>query len=493
MLLTPRSHAVLDKYASRIFWGFVVLHVLCWTILPALIQLNAPLDTVEGFAWGHEMQWGYYKHPPLQAWLLQFVTYIFGNSGFGYFGLSAVTVGITFWAVYRTSRLFTSRTKSLVATLLCEGIVYFNFLSPEFNPNVLQLMTWSLSGYAFAHAVLRGKLKYWLLLGAFFAIGVYAKYSIALLGLGFFIFMVTHHEARHFLATPKPYLAGLLFAALVTPHAIWLINHDFLPFTYALSRSEEAKDIAQRLYFPFKFTLSQILDMVPMLALVTLLQNFKYPAPKQAHLRNQLLNFLAFAPLVLNFIISLITGHKALDMWGMPYLSFIPLWFVVNAPLDYSLKSLKAFAVAWGFVFFIALGAFYFSVEMAPSYGFKPIRGHFPGKQLSQTMHEHWSKVTPEPLTYVISDAWIGGNIALYAPDITKRPHVFLDGNQTISPWIDSDDVAAKGALVIWPSHLTKPALLDKMNVKIETITPAWQTNTNAPPPSLNWAIIAPK
>lgn len=230
-----------------------------------------------------------------------------------------------------------------------------------------------------------------------------------------------------------------------------------------------------------------------MLALVTLLQNFKYPAPKQAHLRNQLLNFLAFAPLVLNFIISLITGHKALDMWGMPYLSFIPLWFVVNAPLDYSLKSLKAFAVAWGFVFFIALGAFYFSVEMAPSYGFKPIRGHFPGKQLSQTMHEHWSKVTPEPLTYVISDAWIGGNIALYAPDITKRPHVFLDGNQTISPWIDSDDVAAKGALVIWPSHLTKPALLDKMNVKIETITPAWQTNTNAPPPSLNWAIIAPK
>ncbi len=493
MLLTPPSPAALDKYASRIFWGFVVLHVLCWTILPSLFQPNAPLDTVEGFVWGNEMQWGYYKHPPLQAWLLQFVTHIFGNSGFGYFGLSALTTGIAFWAIYRTSRLFTTRTKALIATLLCEGIVYFNFLSPEFNPNVLQLMTWSLSAYTFANAVLRGKLKYWLLLGVFFALGVYAKYSIALLGLGFFIFTITHQEARRFLATSKPYLAGLVFAALVTPHALWLLDHDFLPFTYALSRSVEAKDLAERFFFPFKFTMSQLLDMVPMISLVMLLQNLKYPAPQQAHLHRKMLNYLAFAPLVLNFIISLFTGHKALDMWGMPYLSFIPLWLVVNAPLNYSLKSLKTFGIAWSFVFVIALGAFYFSVAMAPSYGLKPIRGHFPGKQLSQTMFEKWGEATDAPLTYIVSDAWIGGNIALYAPELAKRPHVFIDGNKAISPWIDIHDVAAKGALVIWPSNLARPAFLDKKNVKIETTQPAWQTVTNAPSPSLNWAIVPPK
>ncbi|MDX1922916.1 MAG: glycosyltransferase family 39 protein [Alphaproteobacteria bacterium] len=488
----PPNHAELDKHASKFFWGFVALHVVCWTFLPSLIQPNAPLDTVEGFVWGNEMQWGYYKHPPLQAWLLQFVAYIFGNSGFGYFGLSALTIGISFWAIYRTGRLFTTRMNALVATLLCEGIVYFNFLSPEFNPNVLQLMTWSLSAYAFSNAVLRDKLKHWLLLAVFFALGIYAKYSIALLGLGFFIFMITHQDARRFFTTYKPYLALAIFAALIAPHVIWLIQHNFLPFTYALSRSDEAKNVMERLYFPFRFTLTQILDMVPMIALVSMLLNFRQRPPKLAHFRHDLLAYLAFAPLALNFIISLCTGHKALDMWGMPYLSFIPLWLIVNAPLDLSMKNLKPFAIAWGFVFVISLGAFYFSVAMAPSYGFKPLRGHFSGAELSRIMHEKWQSATNTPLTYIVSDAWLGGNIALYSPDVAKRPHVFIDGNALISPWIDMNEVIEKGALVVWRENAPKPVFLNNISPKIEEMDVPWQTVTKMPPLHIYWTIVAP-
>lgn len=502
MLPTPSHPAALnntfDRYASTIFWGFAALHVICWTLLPSIIQLNAPLDTVEGFAWGNEMQWGYYKHPPLQAWLLQFVTHIVGNSGVGHFSLSAITTGISFWAIYRTGRLFTTRMNALIATLLCEGIVYFNFLSPEFNPNVLQLMTWSLSAYAFSNAILRGKLKYWLLLGVFFALGIYAKYSIGLLGLGFFIFIITHQATRNLFASCKPYLAGALFAALSAPHALWLIDHDFLPFTYALSRSEEAKDMLEHLYFPFRFTLTQILDMLPMIALVFMLLNVRLRPPKQTHLRRDLLAYLAFAPLVLSAIISFCTGHKVLDMWGMPYLSFIPLWLIVNAPLDLSIKNLKPFAIAWGFVFIIPLGVFYFSMALAPSYGFKPLRGHFPGTELSRIMHEKWQSATGKPLTYIVGDAWLGGNIALYAPrtytpDITKRPHVFIDGNAQISPWIDVNDVTQKGALVVWRDNAPKPIFPGKILPSIEEVSVPWQIATKTPPPHIYWTIIPPK
>ena len=37
----------------------------------ALTSPNAPLDVIEGYAWGHEWPLGTYKHPPLQAWILQ--------------------------------------------------------------------------------------------------------------------------------------------------------------------------------------------------------------------------------------------------------------------------------------------------------------------------------------------------------------------------------------------------------------------------------------
>ncbi len=493
-MLSAPSHPAIDQQASKLFWAFVMLHFLCWTILPTLTLPNAPLDAVEGFVWGNEMQWGYYKHPPLQAWLLQFVANIFGYSGFGYFGLSALTTSIALWAIYRTGRLFTTRTKALIATLLCEGILYFNFLSPEFNPNVLQLMTWALCSYAFSSAILNGKLKHWILLGVFFAIGCYAKYSIALLALGFGLFMLSQKEARYQLTTIKPYLSLIVFGVLLSPHILWLFDHHFLPFSYALSRSIAAADIFERLYFPVKFTLSQLLDMAPMLALASTLLDIRHPAPQQANLRNQLLAVLAFAPLVLNFIISLMTGHKPLDMWGMPYLSFIPLWIVVSAPLDYSEKKLRAAAIAWACVFILSLTAFYVSAVYGPSLGFKPLRGHFPGAALSQLMHDKWQEQAKDaPLTYVISDSWLGGNIALYAPDIQNRPHVFIDGDITNSPWINQQDLSDKGAVVVWRNKDATPAYLVNYKGKIETAELPWQAVTKMPSTQIYWAILKPK
>lgn len=494
MLISP-NYPALEKNASKLFWAFVITHLLCWTILPALIQPNAPLDVVEGFVWGNEMQWGYYKHPPLQAWLLQFVSHIFGNSGFGYFGLSALTTSISLWAVYRTGRLFTTKAKALIATMLCEGILYFNFLSTEFNPNVLQLMTWACCAYAFANAMLRGKTKHWIFLGMCFAIGFYAKYSIALLGLGFGLFILCQKEARHSLQSYKPYLSLIIFGALLSPHIIWLFDHHFLPFTYAISRSEAATDMAQRLLFPFKFTLSQILDMTPMLAMAWLLMDMRHPAPQQSGFRKKLLSLLAFAPLVLNFVLSLITGHKALDMWGMPYLSFIPLWIVVNMPMDYSGKKLRPAAISWACVFVLALSAFYVSVMYSPQLGFKPLRGHFPGAALSQLIHNQWQVQNGNrnaPLTYIISDSWLGGNIALYAPDTHNRPHVFIDWDVTNSPWIDPQDVKNKGAVVIWHNREAKPPYLSDFKGKIETAELPWQTVTQKPPTQVYWAIVKP-
>lgn len=53
------------------FWGIVAAHVFVWTLLPTLTQPSAPLDAVEMLFFGREWQWGYFKHPPLPAWLAE--------------------------------------------------------------------------------------------------------------------------------------------------------------------------------------------------------------------------------------------------------------------------------------------------------------------------------------------------------------------------------------------------------------------------------------
>jgi 4-amino-4-deoxy-L-arabinose transferase-like glycosyltransferase len=68
-----------------------------------------------------------------------------------------------------------------VAVLLLEGTVYFNRLSPEFNPKVIQLPVWCLACWSFYRAARFGRAADWLLLGLWLALAGYAKYSSLLL------------------------------------------------------------------------------------------------------------------------------------------------------------------------------------------------------------------------------------------------------------------------------------------------------------------------
>ncbi len=499
--MTARPLPTLEKQAEKIFSLFLALHVFCWTLIPTLLQRNAPLDVMEGFVWGREWQWGYYKHPPLQAWLLEAAGYLFGPSGFGYFGLSALCSGLAIWAVYRTGTMLGDRIRALLAALLAGLILYFNFLSTEFNPNTLTLAIWALTGWAFAGALLQQKKFYWFMLGILFAAGYYAKYSTALLHFSLFLFLIAQKDARRVLLTPWPYLAVLLGAALLAPHVLWLYEHNFMPFTYAASRAGSATNALDHIYFPLKFTASQVLALAPAILLAF---PILWPSKTvtsyhcaQDPLRKDLLLWLAFGLLILAFVISLGTGEKFRDMWGMPFLSFIPLW-IAYQPLRLSDTRLAIFSILWTTLFTLAMTAFAVNLLYAPQLGFKPLRGHFPGADLSQKIRAAWQKQTGTPLTYIISDAWLGGNVALYAPDFASRPHVFIDGDAAISPWIDPEDVKTKGGVLLWKegeipknlltdfpkAHMQEPIELSQATV-LETL-PA-QSRIR-----LGWAILKP-
>ena len=63
---------------SKFFVIFLFVHVSIWTLIPTLANSNLPLDTIEALAWASDIQWGYSKHPPISAWIVEFVYQIFG-------------------------------------------------------------------------------------------------------------------------------------------------------------------------------------------------------------------------------------------------------------------------------------------------------------------------------------------------------------------------------------------------------------------------------
>ena len=74
---------------------FLFLHLLVWTLVPAISNINLPLDTIEALAWGNNLDWGYSKHPPVSTWAVELTYQIFKNQDWSYYFLSQLYLVMT--------------------------------------------------------------------------------------------------------------------------------------------------------------------------------------------------------------------------------------------------------------------------------------------------------------------------------------------------------------------------------------------------------------
>ena len=98
---------------KKLFIIFLFIHVLIWTVIPAFINSNLPLDTVEALAWATDIQWGYSKHPPLSAWFVGLTFNIFSNQDWSYYLLSQLFIVLTFVVVWKFSENLKTTKKAI--------------------------------------------------------------------------------------------------------------------------------------------------------------------------------------------------------------------------------------------------------------------------------------------------------------------------------------------------------------------------------------------
>ena len=137
---------VVERKLNKIFYIFIGLHLIIWTLVPTFTNNNLPLDTIEKLAWATNLDWGFNKHPPASAFFVEVFYQIFGSNDWAYYLLSQIFVVISFFVVWEFSKeFFSNKNYSLLSVLLLEGIYFYNFTTPEFNVNICQLPFWALS------------------------------------------------------------------------------------------------------------------------------------------------------------------------------------------------------------------------------------------------------------------------------------------------------------------------------------------------------------
>ena len=92
-----------NKKILNLFYIFITIHLVLWTVVPSLVNPNLPLDTIEALAWGSNLDWGFNKHPPLSAFSTELIYKIFGPQDWAFYLLSQIFVIISFYFVFKLS------------------------------------------------------------------------------------------------------------------------------------------------------------------------------------------------------------------------------------------------------------------------------------------------------------------------------------------------------------------------------------------------------
>jgi hypothetical protein len=487
-----RSKTVLawiNSHPRRAFAAFLALHAALWTALPALLYPNLPLDLIEALMYGREWQLGYDKLPPLPWWLVEVAYQLVGHD-FAYYLLAQIAVAAGFAFVFLAARALVGTTGALVSVLIVDGLHYFNYTSAKFNHDVVQLPFWALAGFAF-HRALRGRQNAdWLLLGLAVGISLWAKYFVAVLAIPLALFVLFDREARQTLKTPGPYIA--IAAALVTmaPHLVWLVNNNFLPFTYAEHRALPSRGMIDHVWRPLQFAIGQLFFLLPSLLIAAPLfwprrANQSSLIPAQAVIQNhnlgagdsdsrsplsrgrtdhgsddydrRIVTLLAFGPVVTVLALSALSGRGTIAMWGYPLWLFLGLWIVLAARRALDGARLARLSAVWAVVFTGFALAFVVNYAVLPQYDHRYRAVFYPGADIAREISDRYYAVTGKPPVYVIGTMWDGGNIEHYAP---SHPRNLVDGRPARAPWIDLNDLYARGAVVVWTAgdlHVIPP------------------------------------
>ena len=407
------------KNITNLFYIFITIHLILWTLVPTLTNNNLPLDTIEHLAWGSNLDWGFDKHPPAVAFFLEVFYQIFGAQDWAYYLLSQIFVVIAFIVVFKLAEeFFKEKTLSLISVFLLEGIFFYNFTTPEFNVNVCQLPFWALCVY-YSWKLFDKQdvsLTDCFLLGAFAAIGFLSKYLFIYLLLTidilfFYMIFITKYKKFDF-----KYLISLeVFIIVLVPHLIWLTNNDYATITYGLLRTGlESSSLLDHIIYPLIFLGKQIGILVPFFIMsFFLIKKIKF----KVSLKDKKLLFLIFInliPIVLMFLTSMLTGSKIRTMWMTPFYLFFGVLIVYIFQSQINLKKLNSFMSAFLILFIFPLFAYaYISITETDK------RTDYLGKEIAIKTEYLWKQSQSLPINVVLGDEWHAGNLSYH---LNSRP-----------------------------------------------------------------------
>ncbi len=229
-------HLLKDGQASRLFhWPILAIFLISFTMLIRLSFIGfVDLLPEEAYYWAYaqNLDFSYFDHPPMVAWLIRLGTTLLGNTEMAVRIPSCVCSLVAVTYLFGLAYNLYGKTAAYVSAILLSVLPIYFSVGFVMTPDAPLYAAWAATLFYFERAFLGGRSKSWIGVGICLGLGMLSKYSIALLGPAAIVFTFFHSTSRRWYLRPEPYLAGFLAALIFSPVLYWNIHHDWASFAF---------------------------------------------------------------------------------------------------------------------------------------------------------------------------------------------------------------------------------------------------------------------
>jgi 4-amino-4-deoxy-L-arabinose transferase-like glycosyltransferase len=396
-------------------------YAAAWTLYGSIAKSSQDIhpDMAELISWSRDLSFGYPKHPPLGAWLVRLWFSVFPLADWSYYLLAMLMPTIALWIVWRLSADYLDVEKRVVGVALLMLVPLYNFHALKFNANTVLLPTWAATTLAFLRSYRNRSTQYGVLAGAGAALCMMAKYWSVFLLVGLMIAALVDSRRFAYLRSAAPWVTVAAGIAVLSPHMIWIYEHGFVSFDYAIathvtgSFSDAASKALSYLIGGAAFAAVPVLFVLaaarPRRAAIA---EMIWPSDRE----RRLVTIVFWGPLLLPVAEALASGTILTPIWSMPAWTLLPV--LLLSPPDVKVppigrQSILMVAAAEPLVMLVAAPVIALAIHRA---GVTPPAAH--GRLLAAETEHAWRQATSEPLRFVGCD--VADEVIAYAQD---RPH----------------------------------------------------------------------
>jgi 4-amino-4-deoxy-L-arabinose transferase-like glycosyltransferase len=442
--------AAMDRrLADRMVLAFIGLHIVLWTVFFTIATAGQDPhgDSLEAYAWGRQLAFGYGKHPPLSGWVARLWFSIFPAANWAMYALAMALTGTAIWASWRLALQVVERRRAILVVLLLLIYPIFNIRGSSVTPDTLQTPLFVFAVLIFVVAFQHRGTLWSVLLGLVCASALLTKYWALLLVGAVGLAAIVDPNRRSFFRSRVPYVAAAVCLVALGPHLIWLVNHNFAPIRYA-GLYLTPRDISP--IVKGTGALRHHFGMLIPVLLVTLwgVTHPRVYVPADCPVTRpdaaRQIWVIAASLVVVPPVLAVIFGVYFVTDWGTPLYSFVPLAILAIPKLGVPLRSLIWTAWAWLIFALVAVAA-------SPLVSFIEARSNpqkyvINGPALAAEVTRLWHERTQTALAIVAGPKPLVTAISFYSPD---HPQIFTGFEPLVSPWINSADLKRSGFVAI--------------------------------------------